>query len=239
MKSFLITTIFFVGLFFTAGTALSYDCYERTPPPPRPQPCACSQCQKVQYKQKQPCSSRCDRCDRTACSNPFRYTQCGCDRTVVRNDCGKKKVKPRQTYQCQTSYTEKTERITTVRCDLCGTRYLKGVHHRCNRVQDDRCGKKQPVNVVYQCDTKRCGTCGKQYRQERKHHCGTRYQSYQCDDRYDGYNCRTKSRKPDCFRESPCRQKDCRCATINCDDNPDETMETRWRKWFKMQEQRI
>ena len=252
MKSFLIATGVLVSLFFTAGAALSYDCYEKNPPPPPAQPCVCPQyqeCRQVQYKkQKQPCPSSCvERCDRTVSTNPFNYDQC--DRPVVRKaSYVKKKKAPRySTYQCQTEYTEKTEQVTTVQCKLCGTRCPKGVNHRCNTVQYDPCKKKQPVNVVYQCDTKRCGTCGKQYRQGRKHNC-CKVRSQSCDTRYqpagryEGYAYRTgyrKNQKKDCFRKNSCRQDCGQYAPRNCDLPRNDTMERRWQKWFTVQEQRI
>lgn len=254
MKSFFMAISLLVSVFFTAGTALSYDCYDRAPVPAR------SQHQKVQCKEKQPCLSPCKQCDRSGVQNPFHYDTC--DRPVVRsvsytyrNDCGAKKRAPRYkaarytaprhiTYQCQTAYTEKIEQVATVQCKLCGTRYLKGVDHYCNKVQCGQRVQKQPERIGYQCDTVQRNTYGMQYPERTKYNCGeTRCKSCcsTCCLPTDKSNC-CNSRIPcqkDCFHKNPCRNEVGRCAPQNCNTSRGETMGTKWHKWFKNQQQRI
>ncbi|MCI5132324.1 MAG: hypothetical protein D3904_12590, partial [Candidatus Electrothrix sp. EH2] len=239
MKSFFMTISLLVSLFFTAGTALSYDCYDSTPPPVPSQPCACSQCQKVQYTQQQPCPTRYNQCDETGVRNPFRYDTCD-GPTAVRckyySDCRKKKRAPRYkeprytapqyvTYQCQTAYTEKKEQVATVQCKLCGTRYLKGVNHYCNKVQCRQRVQKQPRKVGYQCDTVQRSTYRMRHPERAKYRCGeVRCKScsttrYLPTDQYNCRNCRNcRSRyQKDCVQKNPCRNEGSSCAVRNCD----------------------
>jgi len=206
MKS-IFTISLLVTFLLTAGTALSYDCYERTPPQIRPY--GCSQCQKPQCRQQhQPCPTRCGQCDKC---NKYRMH------------------KP--SYQCKTTYTKKTEQITTVQCKLCRTRYPKGVDHYCNRVQCRSCGQVHQRNVEHRCGTVQCRTCGVHYPQDMRHRCDeVRSRHQDCS-------------QGDCFQGNACRYegKHKQCATRGCNLTrresraSQETMETRWHTWFKNQ----
>ncbi len=209
MKSIFAVT-FLVTMLLTAGTALSYDCYERNPPQIRP--CASSQCQKPQCRQHhyQPCPTRCGQCDKC------RMHKQRCQKQTVHQ----------HGYQCQTTCTQKTEHVTTVQCKLCGTSYPKGVDHYCNRVQCRSCGQVHARDVEHRCGMVRCGTCGVQHPHGMRHRCGEmRSRPQDCS-------------QGDCYQGNACRYKGKRCATRNC--NPprrEETMETRWHTWFKNQMQ--
>ena len=255
MKS-IFTITFLVTLLLTAGTALSYECYEKKPPQIRP--CTCSQCVKKIVKkpqcrlQHQPCPTRCDKCDK-------------CDHSRRHKPSCQKKVVHQQGYQCKTTCTKKTEQTTTVQCKLCGIRSPKDIEHYCNRVQckscdqihprdvEHRCGMTQcktcgvqhPQNMKHHCGTVRCRTCGVHHPQDMKHRCGeTRCQS--CGIHYQqsvGHHCRPRSphqdcSQGDCFQKNDCQYKSKQCATRGCNltsKESKETMETRWHAWFKNQ----
>ena len=231
MKS-IFTITFLVTLLLTAGTALSYDCYEREPPVRHH---TCSQCQKPQCSQHhQPCPTRCGKCDK--CNNSRMHKQ-HCQKQVVHQ----------QSYQYKTTCTQKTEQITTIQCKLCGTRSPKGVDHYCNRAQCRSCGQIHPRDVEHRCGTVQCRTCGIHHPQDMKHRCGEiRCQS--CGIHYQqsvGHHCRSRSphqdcSQGDCFQGNACRYegKHKQCATRGCNvtgKESQETMETRWHAWFKNQ----
>ncbi|CAK8714469.1 TNFR-Cys domain-containing protein [Candidatus Electrothrix laxa] len=226
--SFLVTLLLTAG----AGTALSYDCYERTPPQIRPY--TCSQCQKPQCNQPpQPCSTRCGQCDK-------------CNKSRIYKPSCQKKVKHRHSYQCETTCTKKTEQITTIQCKLCGTRYQKGVEHYCNRAQCRSCGQVHPRDVAYRCGIVQCRTCGQTHSREIEHRCGT-VQCNTCGIQYPQgmrHRCdevRTRHQdcsQGDCFQGNTRRYEGKQCATRGCNftrKESKETMETRWHTWFKNQ----
>ncbi len=205
MKSFF-TVSFLVTILLTASTALSYDCYEREAPV-RHHPC--SQCQKPQCSQHhQPCPTRCGQCDKC------RTHKRSCQKQVVHQ----------QNYQCETTYTKKTEQITTVQCRSCGQIHPRDIAHRCGKVQCRTCGVHHPQGTKHHCGEVRCKSCGIHYHQNVGHHCRAR-----CQHR-------------DCFRENKksCRHEGKQCATRGCNltrKESQETMETRWHAWFKNQAQ--
>lgn len=205
MKS-IFTITFLVTLLLTAGTALSYDCYEREAPVRHH---TCSQCQKPQCNQHHhPCPTRCGQCDKC------RMHKRSCEKQVVHQ----------QNYQCETTYTQKTEQITTVQCSLCGTSYPKGVEHYCNRVKCRSCGQIHPRDVEHRCGMVQCRTCGVHHPQGMRHRCD--------EDRSRHQDCS----QGDCFQRNACRYKGRQCATRNCNlPRQEETIETRWHAWFKNQ----
>ncbi len=215
MKS-IFTITFLVTLLLTAGTALSYDCYERTPP--QIHPSTCSHCQKPQCRQRhQPCSTRCGKCEK--CNN-FRMHNQHCQKKVVHQ----------QSYQCKTTCTQKTEQITTIQCRLCGNSYPKGGEHYCNRVQCRGCGQIHPRNIEHRCGTVQCRRCGVHHPQGMRHHCGEAHRPHQ--------DCS----QGDCYQGNACQYqgKQKQCATRGCSltrKESQETMENRWHTWFKNQAQ--
>lgn len=213
MKS-IFTISFFATLFLTvltASTALSYDCYERTPPQIRP--CNCPQCQSMRHRHPQPCPTRCGQCKQCALSR-------SCNKKVVH----------KHTYQCQTTCTQKTEQITTVQCKLCGTRYPKGVDHYCNKIQCQRCGMVHLRDVEHRCGIVQCETCGMHYRQGMKHHCGEVRCQF-CGVHYKPnieHHCRPRCQHNDCSRGNDCRYHGKQCPTPCCN--------TSWHTWFKQKQ---
>jgi hypothetical protein len=151
-----------------------------------------------------------------------------------KQDC-QKQVIHQQGYQCKTTYTQKTEQITTVQCRLCGTSYPKGVEHYCNRVQCRTCGQIHPRDVAHRCGMVQCRTCGIQHPQGMRHRCGEREVRSRYQDCSQG----------DCFQGNACRyegkRKHKQCAIRSCNLThresraSQETMETRWHTWFKNQ----
>ena len=213
MKSFFMIS-FFVTLLLTAGPAFSYDCSEKNPPQIRP--CACSQSQKPQCRQQhQPCPTRCGQCDK--CNNSRMH---------------------KKSYQCKTTCSQKTERVTTMQCKLCGIHHPKDVEHYCDRAQCRSCGQIHPRDVAHRCGLVQCRTCGVQHPQDMRHRCGEiRNQHQDCS-------------QGDCFQGNACRYeskhkryegKHKQCATRSCNLTrresraSQETMETRWHAWFKNQ----
>lgn len=211
-----------VTLLLTAGTALSYDCYERTPPQIRP--IVYSQCQKPQCRQQhQPSPTRCGQCDTNNCR--------------MHKPSRQKQVVHQHNYQCETTCTKKTEQIATVQCKLCGARYPKGVEHYCNKVQCKTCGQIHPRNVAHRCGTVQCRTCGVHHPQDMRHRCGAsevRSQRQDCSQgdcfqgQKNGNACRYESKRKQCSTRS-CN------LTRRASRASQETMETRWHAWFKAQ----
>jgi hypothetical protein len=217
------TISFLVTLLLTAGTALSYDCYERNPPKIRPY--ACSQCQKPQCRQQhQPDPTRYGQCDK---SNNCRMHKPSCKKQVVHQ----------HSYQCKTTCTKKTEPITTVQCRSCGQIHSRDVQHRCGMVQCRTCGQAYQQNIEHRCSTVQCRTCGVHHPQGMRHRCGEDEVRSQHQDCSQG----------DCFQGqkngNACRYegKHKQCATRGCNlthkasQESRETMETRWHAWFKAQ----
>ncbi|MCI5211160.1 MAG: hypothetical protein D3910_20790 [Candidatus Electrothrix sp. ATG2] len=227
MKS-LVTISFLVTFLLTAGTAFSYDCYEKAPPQVRP--CTCSKCEKTHCRQH---SSTC------------RCREC-CETCATRKQDCKKKITHRQSYQCETTYTKRTEHVTTVQCKFCGTRHPKGVDHYCNRVQCRSCGQIHPRNVEHRCGRVQCRTCNQMHPRDVEHRCGTvrcktcgvhhpQGMRHRCGEIRSQYQ---DCSQGDCFQGNGCRYeaKPKQCATRNCNVSK-ETMETRWHAWFQNQKQ--
>jgi len=234
MKS-IVTFTFLVTLLLTAGTALAYDCYNPPPPPP---PAPCPQYQKMQYRQDAPCPTRCGKCDRYG------------DRCAVQKKSCEKKVVHQHTYQCQTTCTAKTKETATVQCDLCGTRYPKGVEHYCPLVQCKKCGHVHPRDVEHRCGMVQCRSCGEFYPQGMQHHCGE-VRCPSCGVHYypgAGHNCQARYPQGDSFRRPPCERPGKQCPaprTQGCNISRQETRQagrtsqTSWQAWFKNQEQAL
>ena len=202
MKS-IFTISFFITLLFTAGTAFSYQC-DIPPAPPKIQPCTCSQYQKQCPKPQCNLQYRCGTCKKK-CSSPKKP----CKKSIVKKN----------SYQCETTCTTKTEHITTVKCKLCGTYHPRGVDHYCNKVQCKSCGKIHPRAVNHRCNTKphcekiQCRSCGIYYHPQIGHHCPPHRQHY------------------DCSEAKPCRNEGKQCSTLGST----LSHETHWDKWFKNQ----
>lgn len=238
MKS-VFTLSFLITLFLTASTALAYDCYEQTPPP-QVQSCGCSPCQKKQcqkpqctYECKYECKYEqgysCSTCNK--CKKYKKYKKCN------RCNCTKKAA-PQKKYQCQTTYTQKTKRVATTQCKLCGTRYSKGVKHYCKKKQCRTCNKRYTRGTTHRCNKNKVQrtTCSTQYRQQVPYNCGeVRYKS--CEVRY--YPTRTRTRVPqqDCSQqkvyqyEGGSKRVATRCDLNLTRQENRETMETRWNAW--------
>ena len=215
MKSFF-TISFFVTLLFTAGTAFSYQC--DIPAPPKIQPCTCSLCQP----QKSQCKSKCNKCDKRA----------------VRKQPCKKKIVHKNSYQCKTTCTAKTEQVTTVQCKLCGTHHPKGVDHYCNKVQCRSCGQVHQRGVAHHCGVIQCRNCGIHHQQGMEHRCGEVRCQF-CGVHYHpsvGHHCRARCQQYDCSQQAnSCRAEGKQCSTRGCRITHKETKETRWHNWFKNQ----
>lgn len=235
MKS-IFTVSFFVALLFSAGTAFSYQC--DIPAPPQVQPCPCSLCQQKQYRQDYRSGeyTTCKKCNKCNRHNTYNCRKCNkCAKCAAQKKPCRKHVVYKDSYQCKTTYTTKTEQTNTVQCRFCGTQYPKGVDHYCNRIQCRSCGQIPPRGVDHRCGMRQYRTCDTPYQQNKQYHCD-KIRCQSCGAYYDpriGHHCRTRHQYHDCSQGKQCSTQG--CSVTRKEVPRQEARATRWHTWFKNQ----